>query len=832
MTNRIAQTLTKLFDKYRIVFWYDSKKELREDFEALTLEGVEKIELGNNEFGVKYRILRQQPQQKFLLYCEGEQPPDLENWLLDVQLAHTEIRTDQVAMWLAELDLGREFADIVENHQPFFHASDRKEALKRLLKSDDTSNMIRLKMLAVCAESEPRLDTILEALLAELAEKREEKINLIHCCQLDELFWEQMKRTYGYHSHEPNMGDFVIELFKSCYAIGTKGENKLIADALVFLKRWKDSIKYKEVFEILSARCAEVLNIERDLETRETGQLIDLDYFRLIDQKIVSDLVHQIVARTISSTDVIFWVRQRKQSHWYPEFKHLYQAIAAAAEFIQTLHEADLSMESLSDGIQRYSLNWFRLDQYYRQFIYHVRRSSESSLMADLADNIENLYVNNYLLPVNNNWQSLVDKTPKWSVKPVHLQKEFFHQWVEPFLNKDKKILVIISDALRYEIGEELLSQIRQEDRYEGSIEPSLAMLPSYTQLGMAALLPHQKLTLANNDTGIVEVDEQSSQGLTNRIKILHKALSERATAIKAEELMKLNQEDRRQLVRNHDLIYVYHNCIDITGDKRESQERVFEAVAETIEELIKLIKKITAANASNILITSDHGFIYQNRAIDESDFANIEPQGEQILFRDRRFILGKGLKENSSLRTFSSSELGLTGDMEIQIPKSINRLRLKGSGSLYVHGGASLQEVVIPVLKINKKRQSDTTAVEVEIIRGASSIISSGQLAITLYQTQAVTDKIQPRTLRAGIYTRTGELISDPHELTFDLTCENPREREIRLQFLLTRRADEVNGQEVILRFEEKIAGTSHYPEYKSLIYTMRRSFTSDFDF
>jgi hypothetical protein len=45
---------------------------------------------------------------------------------------------------------------------------------------------------------------------------------------------------------------------------------------------------------------------------------------------------------------------------------------------------------------------------------------------------------------------------------------------------------------------------------------------------------------------------------------------------------------------------------------------------------------------------------------------------------------------------------------VEVQIPKSINRLRLKGSGSRFVHGGASLQEVVIPVLKINKKRQSD----------------------------------------------------------------------------------------------------------------------------
>ncbi len=97
---RIVQALKKLFDRHRIVFWYDVKQELREDFDALELPDVEKIEINNNEFTLKYRMLREQPQQKFLLYKEGTQPADLDNWLLDVQLAHGEFRADQVALWL------------------------------------------------------------------------------------------------------------------------------------------------------------------------------------------------------------------------------------------------------------------------------------------------------------------------------------------------------------------------------------------------------------------------------------------------------------------------------------------------------------------------------------------------------------------------------------------------------------------------------------------------------------------------------------------------------------------------------------------------------------
>jgi len=94
------------------------------------------------------------------------------------------------------------------------------------------------------------------------------------------------------------------------------------------------------------------------------------------------------------------------------------------------------------------------------------------------------------------------------------------------------------------------------------------------------------------------------------------------------------------------------------------------------------------------------------------------------------------------------------------------------------------------------------------------------------------VTDKVRPRTLRAGIYTQLGDLISDCHNLKFDLASDNPRERELQVRFVLTRKADEANGQEVVLRLGEKHPGTTHYKEYKSLRYLIRRSFTSDFDF
>jgi len=831
MSDRIILALQRLFEKHRIVFWYDTKHELRADFTALNIPGIEKIELANNEFGVKHRILREQPEQKFLLFRDGPQPPDLDNWLLDVQLAHGEFRTDQVALWLAELELSPAFAEVVQAHAEFFGAAKRKDALKRLLKSDDSASTILLKMLAVCAGSEPRLDVILESLLAELADGGEERIRLIGRCGLNDFLWKQMFRFYGYESTTPGLRDFAIELFKSCYAMGVSGTPKLTAEALVFLKRWKDSRQYAESFEKLSEQCADALGIEKDLDKRDLRELIELDYFELIDRKIVTDLVQGVSTHTMSAGDVILSVRQRRQGHWYEQYKELYSAVEYAAAFIHALEGARLEMTSMADGVQNYARSWFKLDQLYRKFIFHTRESGQASLLSILNTQVENLYTNNYLLKLNNNWQVFVDAATQWDATPIALQRQFFSRWVQPYIERKGKVCVLISDAFRYEIGEELQSLMRQEDRFEAELEPVLAMLPSYTQLGMAALLPNKTLTLMNDETGVALVDGQSAQGTANRSKILSSVVTA-SIAIQAEDLMKMERDESRALVRDNEVIYIYHNLIDKTGDTRDTEERVFAATEDTLQELIRIIKKLANANVSNVLVTADHGFIYQNRALEDSDFMVSEPEGEGIYYRNRRFVLGTGMRSSGSFKTFMPAQLGLEGTVEVQIPKSINRLRQKGSGSRFVHGGATLQEVVIPVLRINKKRQSDVSRVEVEFIGGAGKTITSGQVAVVLYQTQAVTDKIQGRKLRGGIYAQNGELISDSHELIFDLTSENPREREMPVRFVLSRKADEANGQQATLRLEELVDGTSHYREYKTLSYTIRRSFTSDFDF
>ena len=149
---------------------------------------------------LKYRILRAEPQTSFLIYREGARPDDIDNWLLDIELAHGAFRADQIALWRADLALPERFDALLRAHREFFRAAKRLEKLKARLRNDDTETMVRLRMLAVSAGSDGGLDTVLEALLSELAEGEDEALKLIERVGLTDFLWKQAALNYGYRS--------------------------------------------------------------------------------------------------------------------------------------------------------------------------------------------------------------------------------------------------------------------------------------------------------------------------------------------------------------------------------------------------------------------------------------------------------------------------------------------------------------------------------------------------------------------------------------------------------------------------------------------------------
>ena len=141
---------------------------------------------------------------------------------------------------------------------------------------------------------------------------------------------------------------------------------------------------------------------------------------------------------------------------------------------------------------------------------------------------------------------------------------------------------------------------------------------------------------------------------------------------------MNTKSDEAKQLVQEHDLIYVYHNRIDTMGDDTTTEDKVIEASKEEIAFLIDVVKKIANMNGTNMIITADHGFIYQNEVLDESDFSDGKISGD-IDMGTRRFVIGSNLEHNQNVFKLRARDLNIDSDKEILIPKRVSKVEETG---------------------------------------------------------------------------------------------------------------------------------------------------------
>lgn len=822
--------LLRWLDSRRVVFWHDPDYQYTADLDSLNLPGIQTIRVSNDEFAVKNRLLHEEPEGKFLVYRSGHVPSDIGDWLLDLEMAYGVFTADRAALVAQSLGLvGNGIDEVVQAHEKFFNAAKRVQSLKALLNLEDDAQDLRAKMIAVLLglkDSHSLLD-ITRALLTENARRSHAKYETLVDYGLDGFFWADVEGIYGYTADSPSIDDFVLWIFQRAIEGFKSDRPGGLQNVQLDFASLRNDRRSQEAMGALAKRAAGDLDYKSKIEGASFRDLVGVDLFEEADQKIISDLARAVVEQTVTPREVSEVVRARQSSIWIDNYRRLYTAVASAAELLGQISSLNLAMQSFDDGLERYQREWFRIDQLYRQFVFAARTAEYPRPLEALREQVEKRYTNKYVYELGNAWQQQVDQVEKWQSTALRSQAAFYARYVEPLVRDgDRKAVVIISDAMRYEVADELGSLIRQEDRFDASLEAVLGVLPSYTQLGMAALLPHSALK-HSADGKTVLADDQPTNNTTFRGKILEAV---GGSAIQAEDFKALNADERRELYKANRVLYVYHNRIDATGDKTGTERQVFEAVDDSLRDIVDLVKKLASANATNIFITADHGFLFQDEALADQFFLSTKPQGDDLKYINKRFVLGTGLKLDDAFATFEAARLGLDSELEVQIPKSIHRLRLAGSGSRFVHGGATLQEVVVPVLTVNKKRKSDTRLVNVEVWP-ESDKITTGQVVVRLFQTEPVSDKVQPRTLRAGLYV--GEtLISNLLDLTFDQTSSDKRDRYQSARMLLSQESSDYNNRTVEFRLGERILNTNQWRVFAKAAYTLKRSFASDFDF
>lgn len=172
-------------------------------------------------------------------------------------------------------------------------------------------------------------------------------------------------------------------------------------------------------------------------------------------------------------------------------------------------------------------------------------------------------YENRFLVELSRYTDEMVETEleDKWPLEDILQQKNFYRTMIRPLIEGSReRIFVIISDAMRYEIGNELAISFSQRLNSEVKLIPMQATLPTYTQIGMASLLPGKITDIASD--GTVFVDEHSTKGLNNRNKILQMHQPD-SVALKLDEFIQLSKEEGLALIKGKRVVYLYHDNID-----------------------------------------------------------------------------------------------------------------------------------------------------------------------------------------------------------------------------------------------------------------------------
>ena len=826
---KISDSLNGLFENHTIVFWHDVDGEFSNIIDGLLLDGVQLIRVDNQP---KLRIKMQieaSPNQRLLLYSNDAEPEPPNDWLLDVRLRSRVFRADSASILLEDLGLTTlSLRSHIKERAKFFKAKDRVDRLKRLISSEDSADDIDRKMIAVLTRADlPELFCILQRIYgayviagtAELSAQPKPWQDIGNN-DLEPAFWRLVQDQLGYIDPNPNLRDLLVRILVTDYFRGLEGDgpkqlahfmlpdHSLAANASVFVSRWRSDIAQFSSYNALAQVVAEELDLTSLLTSQSTEQLLECMTFEEVELRIIQDLKKRIIDSSGANMDVLrSYISRRRDGHWAnPLFASAnertkalaacYDALTAAVDFfsLKAVHASGFSFVDSTTAFAQYRDELFQFDQLYRFF--HTAADAVEptgwAVLHGLRETIENVYSGWFIPQISSAWGKVIEGPngllTNWTLPNATSQQNFFKQEVEPlFEGNVKRIFVVISDALRYEVANQLVQQTNSKSRFKASISGMLGVLPSYTALGMAALLPHKTLSYKVGNTVEVQVDERTVATLDQRNEHLK---SVGGMAIKAEDLLSLGKEKGRELVSDYRLVYVYHDRIDMIGDKQASETKTFEASEQTVQELSSVLSFIiNTLNGSTVLLTADHGFMYQESPLDVADKSALNEKPSGTLIAKKRYLIGKDL--GSTTKAWSGNTAitaGTTneGSLDFWVPKGASRFHFAG-GARFVHGSAMPQEVVVPLLtvRVSEAEEAKIRSVSISLLGSTNKVVTNTQ-RFEFIQTDSVTERVLARTVVVSL--RDGEsLISDEQTLTFDSASQllDERKRSVFLTIL-----------------------------------------------
>lgn len=823
LNGRFEAELPEFYQR-RLVFWHDEDGEWKDKISEISLSNAKLLMMtGTNNFEAKKLLTVDDRTSNYLVYIPFSFETQEDNWLLNLELYSEEFRADLISIWMNEMDLPStpDFAALMKRFKKFFDKGERREAFAKLNRGISKPQQMLLTIMAVlCKLEEAKPEGIMQAVLAGgLAEEENRIYQNLESFGAKDLFWKLAKDTTGYGSKageetfedtELSIKGLAIHLLLTATAQTLpkeylRGLERFIYDytsrqqgwCYSFVSDWMAGEEKEELKEILQ-------EVEEELSLRDRflsvplDDLLSTDLFPCIDECILTQIMTEI-SNDVVNVDMIHQVvEKRKPLTWASDVEWCYEGISQVANMQQFFlaHSGGFHTVEAPRVWKEYTDDYYRMDMYYRK--YHL--AFAKSLMADndrledlfkqVTEIVERLYSHWFLGSLGENWTTACgDDLERWGrILEVPQQVDFYDNYVR---EAGSRVFVIISDALRYEVAASLSEELRLEPQSKVTLASCAGIFPTVTKFGMAALLPHKKLTISERSNGDLQIlaDERATDA-GNRDKVL-KATNRNSVALQYSDIAPLKKAERQAKVKGMEVVYIYHNKIDEMSHTSESS--VFPACNDAIEEIKKIVKIIrNEFSGTRIFITADHGFLYTYSPLSEDAKVDRTTLGKEDVEVDRRYLITrKGAKPDFLLPVKFMDE-----NYDAFAPRESVRIKKKGGGLQFVHGGISLQEMVVPVISYHYVRKDSKAfqqnkakytvkPVELSLLSGNHKVTNM-IFSLSFYQKEAVGDNLSAANYVLYFVDDAGNSISDRVKIIADKTSSNEKDRIFRVAFNL----------------------------------------------
>jgi hypothetical protein len=276
---------------------------------------------------------------------------------------------------------------------------------------------------------------------------------------------------------------------------------------------------------------------------------------------------------------------------------------------------------------------------------------------------------------------------------------------------------VLVLDACRYDLGARLSEMLdKGEPARRAEVLAARAPLPSITALGMPFALADDAIALsvsitneaparwrvtANDGTQDLTAAEPRREWLRRRFKLKPAATTDVKTVLDS------STPGPKESGR---LLFVFGDEFDTQGHEGELK---FTGADDYIERYVRVVRRLRDAGYSTVAVVTDHGFVHWDP---EKDEVGDPPTGE-VLWRSRRAVVGRELKHPTAVAVPIKGS-----DLECLVPRSVNAFRTYG-GMGFFHGGATLQELVIPVVVFRWPKKAEKVAAVLTPLAEISSL-------------------------------------------------------------------------------------------------------------